>query len=418
MSDLICFTNCLLAQEDGSLARKDLWIDERLGVILNPQHTFYVRRERPDRIIDLQGHIISPGFIDIQLNGAYGFDFSVFDGDDAAYKAGMKLVAEKIVETGVTSLVATIITQEKSMYPKLLDLLRPFSSPTSASILGWHAEGPFLDASKRGAHALPFLLTAPDGFQTFQDIYGPDNLADAADWLDKSDQTGSRIITLAPEIPGVMDAIGMLSKRGIVVSIGHSVAASETATTSVVQGATMITHLFNAMPQLHHRDPSIIGLLGAMPSSPFVRPFYEIIVDGIHCHPNSIGLAYSAFPDGCILITDAMKILDPHLQDGIHEWRDGKRFVKEGDALYLEGTKTLAGSVVSLDKCVRNFMKFTGCTLAQALKCATLNVAKCLKIEDKKGVLKAGADADLVILDQDGNVLSTWIRGKQVWKRD
>ena len=128
-------------------------------------------------------------------------------------------------------------------------------------------------------------------------------------------------------------------------------------------------------------------------------------------------LAYSSYPEGCVLITDAMKILDPNLKDGVHEWRDGKRFVKAGDKLYLEGTDTLAGSVVTLDKCVRNFSRFTGCSLGEAIKCATFNPARCLGIEGRKGTLRPGADADLIVLDRKGYVQSTWVRGKQVWAR-
>ncbi|CAK5270180.1 unnamed protein product [Mycena citricolor] len=455
---LVCFTNCLLPQEDGGLIEKDLWIDQDKGIILDAQRTFFERRQRPDRIIDLAGNILSPGLIDIQINGAYGFDFSVYDGDDEAYREGMKLVAEKIVETGVTSLVPTLITQEKSLYPKILTLLRPYSTRSSATLLGWHAEGPFIDMAKRGAHAPPFLLSAPEGFRSFESAYGSENLLDKEDWLmDNEDQCGVRIITAAPEISGVMDAVEELTKRGIIFSMGHSVASSEIATAAVMQGARLITHLFNAMPQLHHRDPSIIGLLGASPhlsslntdfappSSPtatsalsgvtseafdykpsteraptrpelhlekgrvaamaFERPFYDMIVDGIHSHPNSVRLAYTAYPAGCILITDAMKILDPNLRDGIHEWRDGKRFVKEGDKLYLEGTNTLAGSVVTLDACVRNFSRFTGCSLGEAIKCATFNPARCLGIDNKKGTLRAGADADLTVFDRQGNVV-------------
>ncbi|KAK7465438.1 N-acetyl-glucosamine-6-phosphate deacetylase [Stygiomarasmius scandens] len=503
-NSLVCFTNCLLPQEDGSLIEKDLWFDERRGVIVDAQKTFFVRKQRPDTVIDLQGNILSPGLIDIQINGAYGFDFSVFDGDEEAYKKGMELIAEKIVETGVTSLVPTIITQEKSLYPKILHLLRPFSTPTSASLLGWHAEGPFIDMAKRGAHAPSFLVSAPDGVKSFESLYGEENLADDEDWLmNGNTDVGVRIITAAPEVTGVMDAINVLSKKGVLFSIGHSIATSEIATNAVKHGARLITHLFNAMPQLHHRDPSIIGLLGASPhlASPFTpitvkplfasgesgppsprspisrsnskfavskastgvgseafddfdtppqtpvlaamrsgklgksasisqislgqseapaeftRPFYEMIVDGVHSHPNSVRLAYSAYPEGCILITDAMKILDPNLSDGIHEWRDGKRFVKEGDKLYLEGTNTLAGSVVTLDKCVRNFSRFTGCPLGEAIKCATFNPAKCLGIENKKGTLRPGAHADFVVLDRQGHVLSTWVKGKKVWMK-
>ncbi|RDB25489.1 N-acetylglucosamine-6-phosphate deacetylase [Hypsizygus marmoreus] len=516
---LICFTNCLLPHEDGSLVEQDLWIDERRGTILDAQRTFYLRKERPARIVDLKGNILSPGFIDSQINGAYGFDFSVYEDDDS-YRQGMKTVAERIVETGVTSLLPTLITQDKALYPKLLSLLRPFSTPTSATLLGWHAEGPFLNNLKRGAHAPPFLLTAPEGTATFEDVYGEPNLVDNEDWLMSGDghTAGVRMITAAPEIDGVMNAIAELTKRGIVFSIGHSVCSSETATAAVRHGAAMITHLFNAMPQLHHRDPAIIGLLGASPhlSSPlsplpphpprkstfvsepgisrpvhhiptailteaghseafddtatpplspfyfgnsltsptsntqslsdavaqltvadkkgsrselhlekgqvadmaFVRPYYGLIVDGIHSHPNSVRLAYSAHPDGCIIITDgnsAMKILDPHLRDGVHEWRDGQRFIKDGYKLYLEGTTTLAGSVVTLDTSIRNFSRFTGCSLGEAIKCATYNPAKCLGIEHKKGTLRPGADADLTVLDRRGIVLSTWVRGKEAW---
>ncbi|CAL1711978.1 unnamed protein product [Somion occarium] len=494
---LVCFTNCLLPQEDGSLIEKDLWIDDRRGVVLDSQRTFFLRKERPARVIDLGGNIVSPGLMDIQINGAYGFDFSVYDGDEEAYRQGLKTVAEKIVETGVTSLVPTIITQQQSLYPTILNLLRPLSGPNSANLLGWHAEGPFIQLAKRGAHLPEFLLPAPEGFQSFEKVYGTENLAVTEDWLmandGDSDTVGVRIITAAPEVEGVRVAVKEAVKRGIVISIGHSICSTDIAAAAVVNGARLITHLFNAMPQLHHRDPSIIGLLGASPhlasnlspkspasptsasftiprtpssnalanrikgalgegpkatseafdelttppqtpvlagvdsdlqlkkgekaEMPFERPFYELIVDGIHSHPNSVRLAYSAFPEGCILITDAMKILDPHLRDGIHEWRDGKRFVKEGDKLYLEGTDTLAGSVVTLDKCVRNFSRFTGCSLGEAIKCATLNPARCLGIENKKGTLRPGADADLVVLDRKGYVQSTWVKGKEVWSR-
>uniref|UniRef100_A0A8H7Y4Z6 Amidohydrolase-related domain-containing protein n=1 Tax=Psilocybe cubensis TaxID=181762 RepID=A0A8H7Y4Z6_PSICU len=525
---LICFTNCLLPQEDGSLVARDLWIDEASGTILNAQETFYMRRERPDRIIDVGGNILSPGFLDIQINGAYNFDFSVYENDDEKYRQGMKMIAERIVETGVTSyvyllsanldllaqyrhsrLLPTIITQEKSIYPKLLSLLKPFSTQTSATLLGWHAEGPFIDLTKRGAHAPAYLLPAVDGFKSFEDVYGAENLVDGGEWVKPNNDPAVRLITAAPEIPGVMTALDEFNKRGIAFSIGHSVATTEIATAAVQHGARLITHLFNAMPQLHHRDPSIIGLLGASPhlSSPtplapqlpcalpesipsfelpgaqviesptekeesafqtsseafddsgiitpkregtilnghapsskqpfkkqsrpslhldkgqiadmaFERPYYGLIVDGIHCHPNSVRLAYSSYPEGCILITDAMKILDPNLKDGIHEWRDGKRFLKDGAKLFIEGTTTLAGSVVTLDHCVRNLSRFTGCSLGEAIKCATYNPARCLGIENKKGTLRPGAHADLIILDRQGIVLSTWVKGVKVWSKD
>ncbi|KAI0002207.1 hypothetical protein BJV74DRAFT_817784 [Russula compacta] len=455
-NELICFTNCLLPTEDGSLVEKDLWINEGKGVVLDSQKTFFSRKQRPERVIDLGGNIVSPGFIDTQINGAYGFDFSVYEGDPDAYRRGLSTVAERIVETGVTSLVPTIITQEKSLYPTLLSLLRPCVNPKGATLLGWHAEGPFIQMAKRGAHAPLLIRSPPKGFASFEEIYGAQNLAIKEDWL---------VGEGAPS----------------------AIATSDIATEAVRRGARLITHLFNAMPQLHHRDPSIIGLLGSSPyinapfspiaSSPttpaspvssidttssqaslrmttkaqseafddhetppltptlaatrdtgkvprltlhlekgqvadleFERPFYELIVDGIHSHPNSVRLAYNVYPDGCILITDAMKILDPHLKDGVHEWRDGKRFVKEGAKLYLEGTDTLAGSVVTLDTCVRNFSRFTGCSLGEAIKCVTFNPAR--------WHAPPGRGRGLGHSRSRGHVLGTWVRGKEIWKKE
>ncbi|KAG7091118.1 hypothetical protein E1B28_010172 [Marasmius oreades] len=436
---ILCFTNCLLLQEDGTFRKKDLWVDQVTGRILDPQDTFFVRTERPGEVIDLQGSILSPGLIDIQINGAYGFDFSSQDHDDEAYMEGLKMVSSKIVETGVTSLMPTVVTQDKALYPKALQRLHPLPSRTSASLLGWHAEGPFLEMSKRGAHSPSWLATAPEGLRTFEAMYGTSNLASDPEWRNAradTDAVGGRIITLAPEVEGVMGAVEELAGKGIVVSIGHSTAISAVAVEAAKRGATLITHLFNAMPQLHHRDPAIIGLLGApaylnrppaieassaSPSSAskgqFKRPFYSIIADGVHLHPYSVKMAYSTFPEGCILITDALHILDPHLKDGVHEWHHGKRLFKEGDKLYVDGTTTLAGTCVPLDKCVRNLASFTEISLGEALKCASFNPAKCLNIEGRKGTLRPGADADLVVLDNDGVPQSTWIKGKRVWTR-
>ncbi|KAH7107077.1 Metallo-dependent hydrolase [Auriculariales sp. MPI-PUGE-AT-0066] len=451
---LICFTNCLLVQEDGTLAKKDLWIDEREGTIVSAQRVFYEKLKRPSRIVDLGGLILSPGLIDIQINGAYSFDFSVYEDDDDAYRAGLNMISTRIVETGVTR-----CTQDRTLYPKLLSLLAPMHAPNGAELLGWHAEGPFLQDAKRGAHDANLLLEAPQGIKTLEEVYGPENLASGF----ANGQPGIKCITAAPEIEGVLDSIPDLTERGVVYAIGHSTATSAIATRAVTRGARLITHLFNAMPQLHHRDPCIIGLLGAsflpehnpapdadvhrlrtddevamaaarknvvrkqtvvgeafgpVPArlgETIVRPYYGIIVDGIHSHPNSVRLAHSAHPTGTILVTDAQPMLDPNLPDGAYEWRYGKRLVKDGHKLYIEGTDTLAGSVIPLGACIRNFALFTGATLAETIVCATLHPARCLGIENRKGTLRPGADADLAVFDRDGFVRATWARGRQVW---
>ncbi|KAL0072468.1 N-acetyl-glucosamine-6-phosphate deacetylase [Marasmius tenuissimus] len=406
--------------------------------------------------------IPNPGLIDIQINGAYGFDFSGQDYDEEAYQKGLNMVIEKIVETGVTSLVPTVVTQDRALYPNALQRLRPSSNRKSAAILGWHAEGPFLDSSKRGAHSPAWLADAPEGFKSIEETYGSTNVSTNQDWRKggaiDGDTVGARIVTLAPEVQGILDAIEELTNRGIVVSMGHSAATSVVAMEAAKRGASLITHLFNAMPQLHHRDPAIIGLLGASsksqrtppiqklveatsdraealdssvspnptpgvqgttsPVPQFKRPFYTIIADGVHLHPQSIKMAYSTFPEGCVLMTDALHILDPHLKDGVHEWHHGKKVFKDGDKLYVHGTTTLCGSCVTLDKCVRNLTEFTEISLGEAIKCATFNPAKCLGIEARKGTLRPGADADLVVFDEHGIPQSTWIKGRKVWTQN
>lgn len=319
----------------------------------------------------------------------------------------MNTVASKIVETGTTSLVPTIITQQAELYAKLLPLLGPRSSPGSAHILGYHAEGPFLFPDKKGIHGQTLLLKASAGVKSWESLYSAKAL----------DQPGVKIITAAPDVEGVLDTIKDVSDRGVTFSIGHSNANIQLASEAVKRGARLVTHLFNAMPQLHHRDPGVIGLLGA--ASPTARPYYGIIADGIHVHSNVVRLAYDAHPDGCILVTDAMFMMDPNLPDGAHQWRDGRVIVKKGLKLFLEGTETIAGSTVSMDGCVRNHAKFTASSLGESIRAATYNPAQMLggDIAKNKGHLRAGGDADLVILDHDGKVISTWVAGKCVFSR-
>lgn len=185
----------------------------------------------------------------------------------------------------------------------------------------------------------------------------------------------------------------------------------------------MITHLFNAMQQLHHRDPGIVGLLGSEDTLP--RPYYGIICDGIHIHKSCVKLAYRSHPKGAILVTDAMAQLG--LQNGTYEWTNGKRITKDGMHLHLEGEETIAGrysslrlkntddSAVTLDECVRNLINWTSCSVAQAVECVTAHPAALLGLSDRKGSLRPGLDADLVVLDDVGNLYQTWKFGAKVY---
>lgn len=166
------------------------------------------------------------------------------------------------------------------------------------------------------------------------------------------------------------------------------------------------------MPPIHHRDPGVVGLLGETGR----RPYFGIIVDGLHIHPNTVRIAYSAAQERCILVTDAQWILDPSLPDGVHHWRGGFSFHKQGLRVVLDGTDTLAGSAIPFYQCVSNLSAWAGITIPQALVCATYHPAKMLGIEEKKGRLAVGCDADLVVFGWDGSLRSTWVMGKEVYR--
>jgi N-acetylglucosamine-6-phosphate deacetylase len=271
--------------------------------------------------------------------------------------------------------------------------------------LGAHCEGPFLNPTKNGIHNATILQEPANGLPDLLECYGARNLDTASN---------IRLVTLAPELPGALPSIQALVERGIHVSIGHSEATYEEAKSGVKAGASMITHLFNAMRPLHHRNPGIFGLLGT-PSSTIEKPYFGIIADGIHLHPTSIKIAWNAHPDGLILVTDAMRLAG--MPDGTYDWTNGSRIIKSGALLTLEENGKIAGSSIQLVDCVTNFMNWTGASVPEALKAVTETPAKMLGLEDVKGTLKEGADADLVVLDlQETVVGEKRLVVDEVWK--
>lgn len=205
-----------------------------------------------------------------------------------------------------------------------------------------------------------------------------------------------------------------ITSRGIVYSIGHTEASYEEASLAVASGASMITHLFNAMRPLHHRNPGVFGVLGIAESLP--RPYFGVIADGIHLHPTSVKIAFNAHPDGFILVTDAMHLVG--LPDGAYDWTNGRRLIKTGSRLILEGTADkIAGSSITLIECVSNFLNWSGASIPQALKAVTETPAKMLGIQGVKGCLDSDADADLVIINEEvGANGEKQLKIDQVWK--
>jgi N-acetylglucosamine-6-phosphate deacetylase len=404
------FTNCFLVRGN-KLMKEDLWVSSVSGKILESQEIFYEHRASADRIVDLEGKILAPGFIDVQFNGAYGFDFSVEQEDIVSYAKGVRRVNENLIKTGVTSYLPTVTSQRAEVYPQIIPYLGPSgqfrNSRDGAESLGAHIEGPFLSPTKNGIHKLSVLRESPNGFTDLEACYGSENLKDG--------DSPIKLITLAPELPGILQSITELSRRGIVVSIGHSEATYELACEAVSAGASMITHLFNAMRPLHHRNPGIFGLLGTT-STTFQKPFFGIIADGIHLHSTSIKIAWNAHPDGCILVTDAMRFVG--MPDGTYDWTNGERIIKKGPLLTLEGTDgKIAGSSISLVECVTNFLNWTGATIPEAIQTVTSTPAKMLGLGKTKGCLAPGADADLVVLDVSADAQDKKkVTVEQVWK--
>lgn len=221
-----------------------------------------------------------------------------------------------------------------------------------------------------------------------------------------------KLITLAPELDGSEALIERLVKQdNIPVSLGHSNAEFDTGLAALKAGARALTHVFNAMNPLHHRSPGLAGLI-ASPEA----PYFSLIADGIHLHPATLAMAFRSNPPKCILITDSVEMAG--MPDGVypghaqipHQQR------KVGNKVTIDGTDTLIGSCSSINECVRNLRQWSGCSLPEAIRCATENIAD-LMGDVGRGVIEQGRRADFVVLDDKGQVLQTWIKGINVYDR-
>jgi N-acetylglucosamine-6-phosphate deacetylase len=327
---------------------------------------------------------IAPGLIDLQVNGAYGFDFTV---DSTT----IPQVAARLPETGVTAFLPTIITSPLDAYPRFMrDVERAASTDVrGAHVLGAHLEGPYLNAKRVGAHN-PNHLRAP-------------NRAELETW---AGSPLTRVATVAPELPDALDLIRELRARGIVVSAGHSDANYAQARASFDAGITWSTHLFNAMPPFSHREP---GLIGALLSSDVP---VGLIADGVHVHPAALKTVFRAKgARGITLVTDAMMAMGM----GPGHYTLGDRKVIVDTSVARLNAETLAGSILQMDTAVRNMIEYTGCSLAEALTMASATPARVLGLQSK-GRLAENCDADLVIFDKSLRIEMTIVRGEIVYK--
>ena len=337
------------------------------------------------RVIDCQGLLASPGWIELQINGAFGVDF-------AEQPQQIWEIAARLPEFGFTAFLPTIVTSPMEVFQQAIDVWKsgPPQGWKGAIPLGLHFEGPFLNPKKKGAHN-PQFLQSP-------------NLNLIADW---EAANGVRLVTLAPELPGAFELARNLRQRGIVLSIGHSFATYEEAIAAFEQGFQYVTHLYNAMTPLEYRAP---GLVGAILTHPEIT--VSLIADGIHVHPAMLKLAYQTrSPEQVVLVTDAMSALG--MPPG-HYPLGGKQevFVDEQSARLKDGT--LAGSILKPATALQNMMAYCNAPLEAILPCLTQTPARVLGLASK-GRLEVGADADLTLLDSQGNPTMTIVAGEIVY---
>ncbi len=310
------------------------------------------------QVIDLEGDWLSLGGIDLQINGGLGLAFTDLEAKDISK---IKEICDFLWLQGLDGFLPTIVTTSIEKIQRSLSVIAQFIDTESqdkntAKILGVHLEGPFLNYKKRGAHPAEYLL--PLTIANIEKVLG-----------DHTDIV--KIITLAPELDSKVTAINYLLKRGIIVSLGHSLATEQQAQTAFKLGASMVTHAFNAMPSLHHRKP---GLLGAAIINPDV--YCGLIADGNHVCPTMLKILLNAsnYDRGVFLVSDALAPIG--LPDGVYPWDTREITVTNGTARLADGT--LSGTTLSLLTGAKNLVEWGICDLEKAIALATESPRKAI----------------------------------------
>lgn len=364
--------------EKGSVLIKDGKIKE-----INPVNT------DDDEIIDAEGLYLSPGFIDVHIHGAGNCDTM-----DGTYEA-INTIAKTIVKHGTTSFTPTTMTVSTDAIRKSMKAIKQAmkEGTEGAVVLGAHLEGPFISPKAIGAQNPKYVISP--SVEAYNSMVG-----------DEGDAVVS--ITLAPEVEGAKELIKYLSEKGIVCSLGHTKATYEQAMEAIECGACHSTHLYNAMTPLAHREP---GVVGAVFDSNITT---ETISDGIHISYPALRIAYSQKgTDNVLLVTDAMEACG--MPDGEYSLGGQKVIVSNGAARIKTGS--LAGSILTLDRAVYNVYKNTNYPLNEVVKMATYNGAKHCKVDDHKGMIKNGYDADLLLFNEDIEIQKVFIGGRKIYSK-
>ena len=376
------FTNCNILTEEG-LVKTSLKIEEgKIAEIGKYQEGLTLDEE----------YLVLPGFLDQHVHGAAGSD--AMDGT----KEDLSKIANALASEGTVGFLATTMTQSEENITKALQSVKEYKEEKyleGAEILGVHLEGPFISLKHIGAQPLEYVAK-PDVevFKKYQEASG----------------NNIKLVSLAAEEEGALELIKYLVSTNVVASFGHTDSTAKDVESAIEVGAKNVTHTFNAMKPLHHRE---IGTVGS--ALLYDQLNCELICDGIHVSRPAINLLRKCKPsDKLTLVTDAMRA--KHMADG--EWELGGQavFVKNGEARLAGGT--LAGSVLKMNNAVKNFMEFTGASLLEAVNCASLNIAKNLGIDNDLGSIREGKRASFVVVDKDMNVVYTIRDGYVIYEKE
>jgi len=382
MNDTILIKNCRLYNLPADDNPVDIRID---GKIIRSIERGNDRQHANQ--IDAGGRTAVPGFIDVHIQGAGGAD--ILDGTEEA----LQTISQTLAKTGTTGFLGTTVVKPDEGNAHL-KTARKYTGQglNGAVMLGFHLEGPFINVNKKGGLAEECIYeSSPENLEEIIDITG----------------AALKMMTIAPELPGNLTIIKSLVKNNVIASFAHSDATYEETLRGFDAGINHVTHLFNAMPPLHHRDP---GPLTAIFEHPSITA--QIISDGHHLHPRIVNLIYQLMgAERCICITDGMHGIG--LPEGRYIYNGKEYESKNGAARYLDGT--LIGSTMNLGDIAVKFLEFTGCSFETAINTVTINPAKLLGIEDRKGSLEPGKDADIVLLDPDYSVYATIVEGSSVY---
>lgn len=337
-----------------------------------------------EEIMDGEGCFAIPGLVDIHFHGCMGYDFCDASGEAVA---GM---AEYEASVGVTSICPATMTLAEEELHRIMKNAGEYQYRGGAKLMGVNMEGPFISEKKKGAQASDHIrLCDIELFRSLQ--------KDAKGLI--------RLVDIAPENANAMEFIDTL-KDDVVISLAHTTADYDTALEAFSRGARHVTHLYNAMPPLHHRDP---GVIGAALDAEKCR--VELICDGIHIHPSAVRAVFKMFgSENVILISDSMRAAG--LTDGQYTLGGQEVFVKGSRATLADGT--IAGSVTNLMNCLKTAVLQMGIPLEEAVACASSNPAKEIGIYDSCGSIREGKAADMVLLDHELNVKAVFVNGKRI----